>query len=117
MLGFLFLYNAGIDELTKGFGESDTRANKVKSLLVTYLVVSTFQLVPTFLFDTVHNFGALWCLFLPVAMLIIPAGDGKGQTVAGQICDTLFSQISGVIDSLVPAQFRVSWLKHQLLVC
>lgn len=107
MLGFFFLYNSGIDQLTAGFARpSDTSASKVKSLLIALLIVSSVQLVPAFLFDTVHHFGALWCFFLPIVLFVTPDGTGRGPTVATTIWDTVFSQISMAISTVVPKQFQ-----------
>ncbi|CAD6589433.1 MAG: hypothetical protein TREMPRED_005354 [Tremellales sp. Tagirdzhanova-0007] len=92
LLGFLFLYNSGIDELSSGYKTSDTKAEKVKSLLVTYLITSMVQLVHVFLLDVRHYLGGLSNFLLPVMLLVTP--NGKGRTVAEIICDTLFSQMS-----------------------
>ena len=106
LLGFLFLYNSGIDELSSGFKTSDTKAEKVKSLLVSYLVVSMVQLVPVFLFDVHHYFGALSNFLLPVVLFVTPSG--KGQTIAEIICDTLFNQMSTVLQSVIPERLQAS---------
>ncbi len=108
LLGFLFLYNSGIHELAAGFGSSDTKANQVKSLLVAYLIVSTTQLVPPFLFDAGYHFGAMWSFFLPVILFITPDPTKPQQTIAKMVCDSVFSQISTIVQSLIPERLQVS---------
>ena len=108
LLGFLFVYNSGMQELSAGFGASDPRAHKVKSLLVAFLVVSAIQLVPTFLFDTSYHFGTLWCFFMPVLLFVTPNTDEPNQTIAVIICDTVFSQIATVLESVTPESSQVS---------
>ena len=106
LLGFLFLYNSGIDELSSGYKTSDTKAEKVKSLLVTYLITSMVQLVHVFLLDVRHYLGGLSNFLLPVMLLVTP--NGKGRTVAEIICDTLFSQMSTVLQSIIPEKLQAS---------
>ena len=109
LLSFVFLYNSGIDELKAGFGTSDSHAIKVKSLLTVYLLVSLFELVPTFAFDTTHHFGALWTFLLPAALFITPDPQKPKATIAVWVADSVFAQISNVIDSVVPDALTVRW--------
>ncbi|KIY35115.1 hypothetical protein I305_02682 [Cryptococcus gattii E566] len=92
-LQFTFLYSSGIEELQKGFA-SGQRAAKVKSILTVFVVTSTLQLVPSFLFDTHYHFKALWGFSLPYMLFIAPWKDAPEQTVAALLCDTLFAPLS-----------------------
>lgn len=102
------MYNSGVEELKAGFGSSETRAYKVKSLLTVYLVVSMFDILPGFAFDTTYHFGALWNFILPALLFVTPERKNGKETIAVWICDSVFSQISGVVDSVVPESFAVS---------
>jgi hypothetical protein len=108
LLCFVFLYNSGTDELKAGFGSSETRAYKVKSLLTVFLLVSLFEIVPAFAFDTTYHFGALWNFLLPVLLFVTPDKKNPKETVAVWIADSVFAQISNVIESIVPGTFVVS---------
>lgn len=103
LLGFLLLYNTGLKLLQSGF-ESPRSPPRVKSLLSTFIISSILSLVPSFLFDASHHFGALWCFFLPALLFVTPTKGGS--TVAVMICDTLFAQIGDVITSVVPEIFQ-----------
>nr|XP_019010484.1 uncharacterized protein I206_04953 [Kwoniella pini CBS 10737]OCF49265.1 hypothetical protein I206_04953 [Kwoniella pini CBS 10737] len=100
-LGFVFLFGSGTEELKLGF-ESSRKANKIKSLLTIFLILSALQLIPNFLFDTYYHFGALWSFFLPVILFITPFKETPDQTIASIICDTFFSSFSMVLGSLIP---------------
>ncbi|WRT70074.1 uncharacterized protein IL334_007068 [Kwoniella shivajii] len=104
-LGFMFLFNSGLEELKEGF-ESSRKANKIKSLLTVLLVSSAIQLIPNFLFDTYYHFGALWAFFLPVVLFITPWKETPDQTLASMICDTFFGSASMIISSLIPDSFQ-----------
>jgi len=108
LLSFVFLYNSGTDELRAGFGASESRAYKVKSLLTVYLIVSVFEIVPAFAFDTTYHLGALWNFVLPVLLFVTPDKKNPKETVAVWIADSVFAQVSSVIDSIVPDAFVVS---------
>lgn len=98
-LQFTFLYSSGIKQLRKGFASSQSAA-KVKSILTVYVVTSTLQLVPGFIFDTRYHFGALWDFFLPFVLFIVPWKDAPEQTLAASLCDTLFATLSTSIGTL-----------------
>jgi hypothetical protein len=103
LLGFLLLYNTGLQLLQAGF-ESSRSPAKVKTLLSTFIISSLLSLVPSFLFDTSHHFGALWCFFLPALLFVTPTKGGS--TVAVMICDTLLAQVGDVVTSVVPEMFQ-----------
>ncbi|WWC64759.1 uncharacterized protein I303_107370 [Kwoniella dejecticola CBS 10117] len=100
-LGFVFLFGSGTEELRAGF-ESSRKANKIKSLLTVFLILSALQLIPNFLFDTYYHFGALWAFFLPVILFITPFKENPDQTIASMFCDTFFSSFSMGLGSLIP---------------
>ncbi|KIR34249.1 hypothetical protein I352_03486 [Cryptococcus deuterogattii MMRL2647] len=93
IIGIGVLQISGIEELQKFFASGQSAA-KVKSILTVFVVTSTLQLVPSFLFDTHHHFKALWGFFLPYMLFIAPCKDAPGQTVAALLCDTLFAPLS-----------------------
>ncbi|WVR03249.1 hypothetical protein IAU60_000240 [Kwoniella sp. DSM 27419] len=101
LLGFLFLYNSGLDELRIGF-ESSRRAGKIKSLLTCFLVLSSLQLIPNVLLDTHYHFGALWAFLLPVVLFITPWTEAPEQTVASLVCDTFFAPGSAILSGIIP---------------
>ncbi|ORX38546.1 SPX domain-domain-containing protein [Kockovaella imperatae] len=106
LLSFVFLFNTGHDLLKKGWGSgSDTDAMKVKSFLTLYLLVSLLEMVPMFLFDTTYHFGALWTFLLPMALFITPNKSNPKETLAVWIADSIFAQVSNVLDSVVPDGF------------
>ena len=108
LLSFVFLYNSGVEELRSGFGTSDSKAHKVKSLLTVFLLVSLLELIPQFAFDTTYHFGALWTFLLPVLFFVTPDPKNPKETVAIWIADSIMGQVSNVIDSVVPDAFVVS---------
>ena len=109
LLSFVFLYNSGLEELKAGFGSrSETSAMKVKSQLTVLLLVSFCEQVPMFLFDTTYHFGALWTFLLPMCLFITPDRRNPKETVAVWIADSIFAQVSNVLDSIVPEAFVVS---------
>lgn len=107
LLAFLFLYSSGMAELKEGF-QSERRATTVKSLLVCYIIASSIQLIPAFMFDTYYHFGALWNFFLPVFLFVTPSKDKPKETIAVMICDTFFSQIASAINGIIPSGLNVS---------
>jgi len=108
-LSFIFLYNSGVEELRTGFGnKSETKAMKVKSLLVAFLVTSALQLIPAFLFDTHYHFGALWNFMLPIIMFITLTPKKPKETLGVLLADSLFGAASSVIDSITPEFLKVS---------
>lgn len=102
-LGFAFLYNTGVGLLRAGF-ESRRTAAKVQTLLATLLITSAFDLIPAFLFDSTHHFGALDGFFVPAILSTTPKPNGP--TIAKMISDIAFKQAGEVIDSVIPAQFK-----------
>lgn len=67
-----------------------------------------FDILPGFAFDTTYHFGALWNFILPALLFVTPERKNGKETIAVWICDSVFSQISGVVDSVVPESFAVS---------
>ena len=108
LLSFVFLYNTGTSELSSGFGTSETRAFKVKTLLTAYTIVSLFEIVPSFAFDTALHFGALCSFVLPVLLFVTPDKKNPKETIGVWIADSVFAQISSVIGSVIPDAFTVS---------
>ncbi|WWC91872.1 uncharacterized protein L201_006819 [Kwoniella dendrophila CBS 6074] len=100
-LGFIFLFGSGLEELKEGF-ESSRKANKIKSILTVFLLLSGLQLIPNFLFNTTYHFGALWSFFLPVILFITPWKESPDQTIASIICNTFFYSASMIIANLIP---------------
>jgi hypothetical protein len=62
------------------------------------------SLIPSFLFDASHHFGALWSFFLPALLCVTPKKGGP--TVATMLCDTIFAQLGDVITSVVPEMLQ-----------
>jgi hypothetical protein len=108
LLSFAFLYKSGTTELSAGYGSSETRAFKVKSLLTAYSVVSLIDLLPTFAFDTTYHFGALWNFLFPVLLFIVPDKNNPKETLAVWIADSVFAQISSILSGFIPDAFTVS---------
>lgn len=103
-LQFIFLYNSGIKQLRRGFASSQSAA-KVKPIVTVYVVTSTLQLVPGFIFDTRYHFGALWDFFFPFILFIVPWKNAPEQTLAASLCDTLFSTLSTSVGTLFASIF------------
>ncbi|OWZ67530.1 hypothetical protein AYX14_05672 [Cryptococcus neoformans] len=103
-LQFIFLYNSGIKQLRRGFASSQSAA-KVKPIVTVYVVTSTLQLVPGFIFDTRYHFGALWDFFFPFILFIVPWKNAPEQTLAASLCDTLFATLSTSVGTLFPSIF------------
>ncbi len=72
------------------------------------MILSLFEILPAFAFDTAYHFGALWSFVLPILMFITPDKKNSKETVAVWIADSLFAQVSGVIESGLPEAFTVS---------
>lgn len=72
-----------------------------------YLIVSLFEIVPAFAFDTVYHFGALWNFLLPALLFVTPDRKNPKETLAVWIADSVFAQVSSVIESVVPDAFVV----------
>lgn len=105
LLSFLFLYNTALSDLRDGF-KRDSEIHRIKSLLTTFLITFTTQLIPGFLFDSTYHFGALWTFFLPVLLFINPDGKDKAKTIASLVSDTVFVQVEQVIRSVIPREFE-----------
>ncbi|KAK4684366.1 hypothetical protein P7C73_g5812, partial [Tremellales sp. Uapishka_1] len=103
-LSYLFLYQSGRSELQNGF-ESRSGAQTVKSLLTCFVLVSSMQLIPGFVFDTQYHFGALWNFFFPVLLFTTFSKDKPEETVANMICDSLFSGASGGLQGVTLGTF------------
>ena len=88
---------------------------KVKSQLTVLLLVSLFEQVPMFLLDTTYHFGALWTFLLPMCLFITPDRKNPKETVAVWIADSIFAQVTNVLDSIIPEAFIVSTLPYLIL--
>jgi hypothetical protein len=112
-LAFVFLFKTGREELKLGFStKSDTKAHKIKSLLVAFLMASALQLLPKILFDAHYHFGALWSFMLPAILFTTLDSKKPEETLAVWIADSCFALASSVIESITP-DFLVVSLDHE----
>ncbi|ORY34942.1 hypothetical protein BCR39DRAFT_490578 [Naematelia encephala] len=103
-LGFLFLYNTGLKQLKSGL--RNAHAESIKSLLTVFLIISTAQLIPSFLFDSSYHFGSMWSFFFPVLLFTRWSQTNKDATIASSICDTFFAQLSTIIHGFYPDAWK-----------
>ncbi|WVQ74369.1 hypothetical protein IAR50_003969 [Cryptococcus sp. DSM 104548] len=100
-LQFSFLFTTGVKEIRMGFGKS-TKANMVKSLLITFVVVVSLQMIPSLIFNIHYHFGALWHFCLPVLLLSQTNPDENDRTVAMFFCDFFFAGLLNSVTAMLP---------------
>ena len=110
-LGFWYVWSQSSRHIIRGWKSSESsppKPNAAKSMIVCCFFVSALHVIPPAIFDKSYEFGAMWQLTVPVALMIHPDAKKSDETFASSICDYAFEPAAKFITTHLPKSFTVS---------